>query len=682
MKVDELRDIYLAYFESKGHARIPNHSLVPENDPTALFVMAGVHPLVPYVLGAPHPSGRRLVNVQKCIRTIDIDLVGDESHLTLIEMLGNWSLGDYFKQGAIELSYEFLTDSRWLGFPVEHLHVTCFAGNETVPRDEEAAAAWRSLGIAEDHIHFLEEDNWWGPAGQTGPCGPTTEMYIDLHPDAGDDGRTPGNGDRHLEIWNDVFMQYDKTREGRFVPLGQPCVDTGMGVERTAAVLQGVASVYDIDVLAPVVATAAGQAGVTYGEDAERDQSIRILVDHVRAAVFMLGDEAGITPSNLGQGYVLRRIIRRAIRHGRKLDIPGEMLRATAESVIDRYGDAYPQLADNGKANLTELSREEGRFSAALAKGEAEFAKMLPLLRERTDKVIPGDVAIIRRAIRHGRKLDIPGEMLRATAESVIDRYGDAYPQLADNGKAILTELSREEGRFSAALAKGEAEFAKMLPKLLERTDKVIAGDVAFRLYDTFGFPLEITAELAGEHGLSVDGAGFDRQYAEHQKRSKAGADKTFKGGLADASEVVQRLHTATHLLHQALRDELGEHVQQKGSNITAERLRFDFSHGTPMSRDQIERVQDTVNDRIADDLPISMQVMKLQDALDGGAIALFGEKYQEDVKVYSIGGYSKEVCGGPHAGRTGELGRFGIVKEQSSSSGVRRIRAVLEPVS
>jgi alanyl-tRNA synthetase len=596
MKVNELRDIYLAYFESKGHARIPNHSLIPENDPTALFVMAGVHPLVPYVLGAPHPSGRRLVNVQKCIRTIDIDLVGDESHLTLIEMLGNWSLGDYFKQGAIELSYEFLTDSRWLGFPVEHLHVTCFAGNETVPRDEEAASAWRSLGIAEDHIHFLEEDNWWGPAGQTGPCGPTTEMYIDLYPDAGDDGRTPGNGDRHLEIWNDVFMQYDKTREGRFVPLGQPCVDTGMGVERTAAVLQGVASVYDIDVLAPVVATAAGQAGVTYGEDAERDQSIRILVDHVRAAVFMLGDEAGITPSNLGQGYVLRRIIRRAIRHGRKLDIPGEMLRATAESVIDRYGDAYPQLADNGKAILTELSREEGRFSAALAKGEAEFAKMLPLLRERTDKVIP--------------------------------------------------------------------------------------GDVAFRLYDTFGFPLEITAELAGEHGLSVDGAGFDRQYAEHQKRSKAGADKTFKGGLADASEVVQRLHTATHLLHQALRDELGEHVQQKGSNITAERLRFDFSHGTPMSRDQIERVQDTVNDRIADDLSISMQVMKLQDALDGGAIALFGEKYQEDVKVYSIGGYSREVCGGPHADRTGELGRFRIVKEQSSSSGVRRIRAVLEPVS
>ena len=595
MKVDELRDIYLAYFESKGHARIPNHSLVPENDPTALFVMAGVHPLVPYVLGAPHPSGRRLVNVQKCIRTIDIDLVGDESHLTLIEMLGNWSLGDYFKQGAIELSYEFLTDSRWLGFPVEHLHVTCFAGNETVPRDEEAAAAWRSLGIAEDHIHFLEEDNWWGPAGQTGPCGPTTEMYIDLHPDAGDDGRTPGNGDRHLEIWNDVFMQYDKTREGRFVPLGQPCVDTGMGVERTAAVLQGVASVYDIDVLAPVVATAAGQAGVTYGEDADRDQSIRILVDHVRAAVFMLGDEAGITPSNLGQGYVLRRIIRRAIRHGRKLDIPGEMLRATAESVIDRYGDAYPQLADNGKANLTELSREEGRFSAALAKGEAEFAKMLPLLRDRTDKVIP--------------------------------------------------------------------------------------GDVAFRLYDTFGFPLEITAELAGEHGLSVDGAGFDRQYAEHQKRSKAGADKTFKGGLADASEVVQRLHTATHLLHQALRDELGAHVQQKGSNITAERLRFDFSHGKPMSPEEVGRVEDTVNGRIADDLSISMQVMKLQDALDGGAIALFGEKYQEDVKVYSIGGYSREVCGGPHADRTGELGRFRIVKEQSSSSGVRRIRAVLEPV-
>ena len=596
MKVNELRDAYLEYFVSRGHALIPNHSLIPENDPTALFVMAGVHPLVPYVLGAPHPSGRRLVNVQKCIRTIDIDLVGDQSHLTLIEMLGNWSLGDYFKQGAIELSHEFLTDSRWLGFPVEHLHVTCFAGNDTVPRDDEAASAWRSLGIAEDHIHFLKDDNWWGPAGRTGPCGPTTEMYIDLHPDAGDDGRTPGNGDRHLEIWNDVFMQYDKTREGRFVPLQQQCVDTGMGVERTAAVLQGAASVYDVDVLSPVVATAVDQAGGAYGADGERDRSIRILVDHVRAAVFMLGDEAGITPSNLGQGYVLRRLI--------------------------------------------------------------------------------------RRAIRHGRKLDIPGEMLRATAESVIDRYRDAYPQLAERGATILSELSREEGRFSTALARGEAELQKALPRLLDRADRVVPGDFAFRLYDTFGFPLEITAELAGEHGLTVDRPAFDREYAEHQKRSKTGADKTFKGGLADASESVQRLHTATHLLHQALRDELGTHVQQKGSNITAERLRFDFSHGKPMSPEEIERVQAVVNDRIGEDLPVSVQVMKLHDALDGGAIALFGEKYQEDVKVYSIGSYSREVCGGPHVRRTGELGRFRIVKEQSSSAGVRRIRAVLEPAA
>ena len=596
MKVHELRDIYLTYFESKGHARIPNHSLIPENDPTALFVMAGVHPLVPYVLGAPHPSGRRLANVQKCIRTIDIDEVGDESHLTLIEMLGNWSLGDYFKQGAIELSYEFLTDSRWLGFPIEHLHVTCFAGDDIVPRDEEAASAWRSLGIADDHIHFLTDDNWWGPAGQTGPCGPTTEMYIDLQPETGDDGRTPGNGDRHLEIWNDVFMQYDKTREGRFVPLSQQCVDTGMGVERTAAVLQGVASVYDVDVLAPVVATAAGQASLTYGEDAERDRSIRILVDHVRAAVFMLGDESAITPSNLGQGYVLRRLI--------------------------------------------------------------------------------------RRAIRHGRKLDIPGPMLRATADSVIDHYRDAYPELAANGQIILSELAQEEKRFGAAVTKGEAELAKMLPRLLDREDKIVPGSVAFRLYDTFGFPLEITEELAAEHGLTIDRSGFDTEFAEHQKRSKAGADKTFKGGLADASETVQRLHSATHLLHQALRDELGTHVQQKGSNITAERLRFDFSHAQPMTREEIERVESTVNDRIAGDLPISVQVMKLQDALDGGAIALFGEKYQEDVKVYSIGGYSKEVCGGPHAEHTGELGRFRIVKEQSSSAGVRRIRAVLEPAS
>ena len=342
-----------------------------------------------------------------------------------------------------------------------------------------------------------------------------------------------------------------------------------------------------------MVSATVNQAGVTYGTDSERDRSIRIVVDHVRAAVFMLGDEAGIVPSNLGQGYVLRRIIRRAIRHGRKLDIPGEMLRATAESVIECYTEAYPQL----------------------------------------DK----------------------------------------------NGITILNELSREEDRFSAALTKGETELEKMLPRLLERDDKVIPGDVAFRLYDTFGFPLEITEELANEHGLTVDRAIFDQHYTAHQKRSKAGAEKTFKGGLADDSETVQRLHTATHLLHQALRDELGNHVQQKGSNITAERLRFDFSHNTPMSPEQIDHVQSTVNSLIADDLPISVQVMKLQDALDHGAIALFGEKYQENVKVYSIGDFSKEVCGGPHAKRTSELGRFRIIKEQSSSSGVRRIRAVLE---
>lgn len=593
MKVHELRDIFLSFFESKGHVRIPNHSLIPENDPTALFVMAGVHPLVPYVLGARHPSGRRLVNVQKCIRTIDIEAVGDESHLTLLEMLGNWSLGDYFKQGAIELSYEFLTDRRWLGFPVEHLHVTCFEGDETVPRDEESAATWRSLGIAEDHIHFLKEDNWWGPAGQTGPCGPTTEMYIDLFPEASDDSRSPGSDARFLEIWNDVFMQYEKTHDGRFVPLSQQCVDTGMGVERTAAVLQGVASVYDIDAIAPIVASTSQQTAIPYGKDAGHDRSIRILVDHVRAAVFMLGDEAAIKPSNIGQGYVLRRVI--------------------------------------------------------------------------------------RRAIRHGRKLLIPGQMLKATAESVIDHYQASYPEIAASGKAILNELSQEEDRFGAALSKGEAEFEKMLPRFLEREDNVIPGNIAFRLYDTFGFPLEITEELASEHGLIIDRHGFDSEFSEHQKRSKIGANKTFKGGLADNSDTVQRLHTATHLLHQALRDELGSHVQQKGSNITAERLRFDFSHSQPMTIEEIERVEATVNDRISEDLPINVEVMKLEEALDSGAIALFGEKYQEDIKVYSIGNYSKEVCGGPHADHTSELGKFRIIKEQSSSGGVRRIRAILE---
>ncbi|MDR1096122.1 MAG: alanine--tRNA ligase, partial [Spirochaetaceae bacterium] len=582
----------------------------PDNDPTVLFTTAGMHPLVPYLLGQDHPAGKRLVNYQKCIRTGDIDAVGDFSHLTFFEMLGNWSLGDYFKEGAIEMSIEFLTSKEWLGIPMERLGITVFAGDEDAPRDDESAAVWRRLGIPEERISYLPKaDNWWGPAGATGPCGPDSEMFIDMGkepcgPDCG-----PGCGcGKWLEIWNDVFMQYNKDADGNYIPLARKCVDTGMGIERTVTILNGLKTVYDTEIFAPIIAAVEEAGGYRYGADAGKngdenglDKSVRIICDHVRSSVFVLGDPRAVTPSNVGAGYVLRRLLRRAVRHGRKL-------------------------------------------AASNAAGQDEAA----------------------------------GFSLAPVASAVIECFKGPYPELESNRAFIIEEIEKEEQRFLDTLQKGEKEFQKLLPNLLRDPKKVMSGRLAFKLYDTYGFPIELTEELAGENGLSVNREEFNAAFAKHQETSRAGSEQIFKGGLADHSSITTNYHTATHLLHKALRMVLGDHVAQKGSNITTERMRFDFSHPQAMTDEELARVEAIVNEQIKRDLPVTMDVMELDAAKAGGAIALFGEKYEDQVKVYAIGDFSKEVCGGPHAEHTGALGIFRIQKEQSSSQGVRRIRAVL----
>ncbi|GHV70064.1 alanine--tRNA ligase [Spirochaetia bacterium] len=599
MTADELRSKYIAFFVSKGHTQIQGKSLIPDNDPTVLFTTAGMHPLVPYLLGQDHPAGKRLVDYQKCIRTGDIDAVGDPSHLTFFEMLGNWSLGDYFKEGAITMSFEFLTSPQWLGLPVEKLGVTVFTGDDTVERDEESARVWKSLGIPENRIAYLpREDNWWGPAGTTGPCGPDSEMfyYVGDKP-CGPDCKPGCSCGKWLEIWNDVFMQYNKTAEGAYEPLARKCVDTGMGIERTVTVLNGQKSVYDTEIFAPIRAAVEKAAGYSYGSDEEKDRSVRIICDHVRSSVFILGDPRGVSPSNLGAGYVLRRLIRRAVRHGRKLGIDGKVLSPIAQVIIEKFRGPYPELEEN-------------------------------------------------RAF-------------------------------------VMEELDNEESKFMETLQKGEHEFEKLLPNLLKDPRKIMSGRLAFKLYDTYGFPIELTEELAREQGMTVNRPEFDESFKKHQELSRAGSGQAFKGGLVDQGEIATRYHTATHLLHQALRTVLGDHVAQKGSNITADRMRFDFSHGAPLTAEELKRVEEIVNGQIKNDLPVSMEIMSLDEAKDSGAIALFGEKYESQVKVYTMGEgenfFSKEVCGGPHVEHTGLLGKFIIQKEQSSSAGVRRIRAVLE---
>ena len=636
LTADELRDAYLKFFESKGHAIIPGASVIPENDPTVLFTTAGMHPLVPYLMGAmEHPAGKRLTDVQKCVRTGDIDEVGDAAHLTFFEMLGNWSLNDYFKKEAISWSFEFLTQH--LGFRPEQLNVTVFRGEGKegedgyIPADEEAVEIWKSVGIPEERIFRLpREDNWWGPAGTTGPCGPDTEMFIDTGKEkCGPDCRPGCHCGKYIEIWNDVFMQYNKNEEGKFVPLGRHNVDTGMGVERTICMMSGAPTVYDTEIFAPIMAkidelAGLGSSSVEVGSRSEKAATLkdpnstlkdpnstlkdpnstlkdsneilrarRIIADHMRTATFILCDpKGGVKPGNVGANYVLRRLIRRAVRYARQLGIAEGFTVQLAEVICDKYSHVYPEL----KVNLDQC------------------------------------------------RLD----------------------------------LEAEEKRFNATLDKGEAMYKKVAEQLKLHGQSQISGKTAFKLYDTFGFPFEMTVEMATKDGLTVDKEGFDEANRKHQELSRTTSAGSFKAGLQDNSEVVTRMHTATHLLHAALHKVLGPTANQKGSNITAERLRFDFTWPEKMTEEQIAEVEKLVNGWIADAIPVTKKTTTVEEAKSEGAMALFGSKYGDQVTLYSIGDVSKEICCGPHVANTSELGSFKIQKEQSSSAGVRRIKAVI----
>ncbi|MDE6104929.1 MAG: alanine--tRNA ligase [Clostridia bacterium] len=592
---ETLRQTYLKFFESKGHKIIPSASLIPENDPTVLFTTAGMHPLVPYLLGERHPEGTRLTDVQKCVRTGDIEEVGDSSHLTFFEMLGNWSLGDYFKKEMIPWSYEFLTSPEYLGIPVEDIAVTCFAGDNDCPKDEESAKLWKGCGILPQNIYYLPKSgNWWGPAGTTGPCGPDTEMHIIRnHAEAdklGEYDFDNAPSGTFLEIWNDVFMQYNKNAEGKYEPLKQKNVDTGMGLERTLCILNGKASVYETDIFENALKEIENLTGHSYGESAEVSKAFRVVLDHVRTATFMLGDVKGIVPSNTDQGYILRRIIRRAVRFGRNLGLP----------------------------------------QGALSK----------------------------------------------VASTFINKYAEVYPELIRNANKIYEELEKEENKFSKTLQQGIREFEKVAASL--ESGALIDGVTAFHLYDTYGFPVEITVEMAAEKGLKVDVAGYEKAYAEHQEKSRAGSEQKFACGLADHKEETTRLHTATHLLHAALKKVCSPDIEQKGSNITEERLRFDFNFSRKLTPEEVAEVEKLVNEQIKLNVPVVMKEMPLAEAKAQGFTGLFESKYGEKVKTYSIGEFSKEICGGPHAEYTGELGEFKIAKQENVSAGVKRIKAIL----
>ena len=642
----DLRRLYLKFFQGHGHAVIPSASVIPENDPTVLFTTAGMHPLVPYLLGAKHPMGTRLTDVQKCIRTGDIDDVGDASHLTFFEMLGNWSLGDYFKKEAISWSWEFLTSPDYLGIEKDRLAFTVFAGDTDCPRDDEAANYWRSMGVKDDHLFYLpKENNWWGPAGTTGPCGPDTEMFIITDKPACGPNCSPACGCGHyMEIWNDVFMQYDKQPDGTFKPLKQKNVDTGMGLERTYCVLKGAKSVYETDIFADILGKISELSGKKYGEDEESTVSFRIIADHMRTATFIIGDDRGVTPSNVDQGYVLRRLIRRAVRHGMKLGMPEGFTCEVAKVIINQYKEAYPELERNCDHILEQLKLEEERFQRTLKKGMTEFEKVCGnLLR--------------RKAAFEGLKADKTGEAAIAAALKMLPPSPDNLPVIEQVKNGTI-----DDATIDAKIA----ECGK------------IDGRNAFKLYDTYGFPIEITMEMAAEKGISVDVEGFHERFKKHQETSHAGAEQRFKGGLADHKEETAKLHTATHLLHAALRKVLGDEVAQKGSNITEERLRFDFSFHRKMTDEEKKEVERLVNEAIQAGVDVICEEMTVPEAKAQGAIGLFESKYGERVKVYTMGPFSKEICGGPHAKNTGDLKSFKLVKEESSSAGVRRIKGTI----
>ena len=584
MKAIEIRNKYLNFFKNHGHKIIPSAPLIPENDPSVLFTTAGMQPLVPYLLGEKHPEGTRLTDYQKCLRTNDIDEVGDNRHLTYFEMLGNWSLGDYFKEESVAMSFEFLTKE--LGIPVEKLSVTCFAGDDDAPRDEVTAECWKKAGIPEDRIYYYgKDDNWW-IAGEEGPCGPDTEMFYDTGKPACSPDCQPSCGcGKYVEIWNNVFMEYYKNKDGSYEKLKQHNVDTGLGLERMTMLLQGKETPFDTEIFAPVMEKLAELAKV------DNIESRRIVTEHLRASMMVISD--GGRPSNIDRGYVLRKLIRRMVRHLNKLQV-----------------------------DLTEL----------------------------------------------GNLIDLDIQVLN-----------ELYPELADKKEIIKQVILEEKDKFMKTLAHGEKEFEKYIAKAKAENKKVIDGQTIFKLYETYGFPPEITADLAREQGFEIDNSEFEKLFKEHQEKSRMGSDQKFKGGLAEQNEKTIAYHTATHLLHKALQIVLGEHATQKGSNITTERLRFDFSHPEKMTKEQLQQVEDIVNEQIKRDLPVTCEEMTLEEAKQSGAMGLFENKYGDKVKVYTIGDFSKEICGGPHVSHTGELGHFKIKKEESSSAGVRRIKAVLE---
>ena len=589
MKAEELIKKYLEFFGSEGHKEIASASLIPENDPTVLFTTAGMHPLVPYLLGEKHPAGNRLTDVQKCVRTGDIDEVGDSSHCTFFEMLGNWSLGDYFKRESIEFSYRFLFDV--LKLDRDKVVVSVFAGDNEVPADEESVTYWKNMGMSEDKIFRLpRKNNWWGPAGVTGPCGPDTEIFIDTgKPKCSPDCSPACDCGKYLEIWNNVFMEYFKDEQGKLSSLAQKNVDTGMGVERTLTVLGGLSSVYDTDLFANAIKLIEDKSNKKYGESEETTRAIRIVADHIRTATMIMGDYKGVTPSNVDQGYVVRRLIRRAVRFASSLDLDESSIIELAELYIEQYKSRYKELEQNRDKVTSELAKEIDKFSKTIEQGMKEIDKVLGFVK---------------------------------------------------NG--------------------------------------VLNGKTAFRLYDTFGFPIEMTVEICKEKGYEVDLEGYEAAFAKHKEASKAGATVKFAGGLADHEEQTTRLHTAAHLMLAGLRKVLGDSVYQRGSNITAERLRFDFNLDRPMTDDEKKAVEEYVNEAISNKVDVICKEMSLDEARKTGATGIFDNKYGEVVKVYEIAGYSKEICGGPHAQNTGELGVFKIAKEQSSSAGVRRIKATL----
>ena len=582
MKAIEIRNKYLEFFKENGHAIIPSASLIPENDPSVLFTTAGMQPLVPYLLGEKHPEGTRLTDYQKCLRTNDIDEVGDNRHLTYFEMLGNWSLGDYFKEESIKMSFEFLTKE--LQIPVEKLSVTCFAGDEDCPKDEISAECWKKAGILDGHIYFYgKDDNWW-IAGEEGPCGPDTEMFYDTgKPACGPDCQPSCDCGKYVEIWNNVFMEYYKDKNG-YSKLKQKNVDTGLGLERMAMLLQGKETPFDTELFLPVMKK------IEELQNIDNIESRRIIAEHLRSSMMIISD--GGRPSNIDRGYVLRRLIRRMIRHMNKLQI-----------------------------DLSELTN----------------------------------------------LIDVN-----------IDNLKEMYPDLEKNRETIKNVINEEKDKFVKTLNHGEKEFNKEIQKAKQEGKNKIDAKIVFRLYDTYGFPPEVTKELAEENNMEVDLEGFEKLFKAHQEKSRMGSTQKFKGGLADQNEKTIAYHTATHLLHQALRTVLGDHVKQSGSNITEERLRFDFTHPQKMTKEEIKEVEDLVNEQIKRDLKVTCEEMNYEDAKKSGAIGLFTDKYGDKVKVYTIGDFSKEICGGPHVTHTGDMGRFKIKKEESSSSGVRRIKAVL----